>query len=90
MFIVDTGAEVPEADSMSLVNNERVKLLANALDRASTACVAVGVIGPAAAFLYGMGAVPVSPVALGLGSAVWLATAVILHYYARRTLGGLK
>lgn len=75
---------------MSLIHNERVKLLANALDRASTACVAVGVIGPAAAFLYGMGAVPVSPLALGIGSTVWLGSAVFLHYFARRTLGGLK
>lgn len=32
--------------------NERVKLLANALDRASTACVTVGVLGPIAAVLY--------------------------------------
>lgn len=75
---------------MSLIHNERVKLLANALDRASTACVAVGVIGPAAAFLYGMGAVPVSPLALGIGSTVWLGAAAFLHYFARRALGGLK
>lgn len=32
---------------MSLVHNERTKLFANALDRASTACFAVGVCGPA-------------------------------------------
>ena len=75
---------------MSLIHNERVKLLANAFDRASTACVAVGVIGPAAAFLYGMGAVPVSPLALGIGSTVWIGTAAFLHHFARRTLGGLK
>ncbi|MCW2247028.1 1,4-dihydroxy-2-naphthoate octaprenyltransferase [Azospirillum fermentarium] len=75
---------------MSLIHNERVKLLANALDRASTACVAVGVVGPAAAFLYGMGTVPVSSLALGIGSSVWLGAAVTLHCFARRTLGGLK
>ena len=32
---------------MSLIHNERTKLLANALDRASTACLAVGVLGQA-------------------------------------------
>jgi hypothetical protein len=32
---------------MSQIHNERTKLLANALDRASTACFAVGVIGQA-------------------------------------------
>ena len=32
--------------SQLLINNERAKLVANALDRASTACFAGGVIGP--------------------------------------------
>ena len=32
---------------MSLVYNERTKLLANALDRTSTACVVVGLFTPA-------------------------------------------
>jgi len=32
---------------MSLIHNERTKLLANAIDRASTACIAVGVLGRA-------------------------------------------
>ncbi len=31
---------------MSLIHNERTKLLANALDRTSTACLAVGLIAP--------------------------------------------
>jgi predicted oxidoreductase len=34
---------------MSLVHNERTKLLANSLDRTSTACVVAGLIAPAAA-----------------------------------------
>jgi hypothetical protein len=37
---------------MSLVHNERTKLLANALDRASTASLTVGVLAPIAAALY--------------------------------------
>lgn len=40
---------------MSLVHNERIKLTANALDRASTACFTVGVLGPTVASLYGIG-----------------------------------
>jgi hypothetical protein len=31
---------------MSIVRNERIKLIANALDRASTACIAVGILAP--------------------------------------------
>jgi hypothetical protein len=34
-------------DVMSLIHNERTKLLANALDRVSTAFIAVGVLGQA-------------------------------------------
>jgi hypothetical protein len=40
---------------MSLVHNERTKLFANALDRASTACFTVGVLSPIVAALYGVG-----------------------------------
>ena len=32
-----------------MIENERTKLLANALDRASTACLAVGILAPLAA-----------------------------------------
>ena len=40
---------------MSLIDNERTKLLANALDRASTACFTVGILTPAAGYLYNVG-----------------------------------
>ena len=36
---------------MSAIANERTKLLANALDRASTACFTVGVAAPFAAWI---------------------------------------
>ena len=35
--------------------NERTKLLANAFDRASTAVLSVGLFGPIASSLYGLG-----------------------------------
>jgi hypothetical protein len=37
------------------VHNERTKLPANALDRASTACGTVGVLTPVSSILYGWG-----------------------------------
>ncbi|MEH6691804.1 MAG: hypothetical protein V7774_11515 [Pseudorhizobium pelagicum] len=70
---------------------EQTKLLANALDRTSTACVTVGVVTPIAALLYGIG-----PTAVQLGLAVlgyflgWLMIAVFLHYMARRVLRKLR
>lgn len=68
---------------MSLIHNERTKLLANALDRASTAFFAIGVLGQA----FSLSPLP----ALGiLSMAVWFLAGVALHLGARRILGGLK
>lgn len=76
---------------MSLIENERTKLLANALDRASTACLAVGVFGPTAATLYEIGtAAHTRGILLLSGGAAWLFLAAVLHLLARRVLGDLK
>lgn len=40
---------------MSLIDNEQTKLLANALDRASTACFTVGIATPIAGLVYNIG-----------------------------------
>jgi len=72
-----------------LVRNERTKLLANALDRASTACLAVGILAPLSTSL--LGADPTGSTAGGtiLSFAGWTLTAVMLHLGARRLLGDL-
>ncbi len=77
---------------MSLIHNERTKLTANALDRASTACLTVGVLGPAAAALYGLGNVTTPPanVLIIIGSGLWLVASAMLHLLARGMLGRLK
>lgn len=69
---------------MSLIHNERTKLLANALDRASTAPLAVGFIAPVvgAGISTNWGAV--------VGTVIWLSAALALHLMARHVLGGLK
>ncbi|MFS8039046.1 hypothetical protein ACI7BZ_19165 [Xanthobacter sp. AM11] len=76
---------------MSLIQNERTKLTANALDRASTACLTVGALGPAAASLYGLGGAATAPggVLIAVGSLFWLAAAGVLHFMARSVLGRL-
>lgn len=76
---------------MSIIENERTKLLANALDRASTACFTVGVATPIAGYLYGV----ISFAApfgywLFLTAVGWLVIAIALHLLARRILKGLK
>lgn len=75
----------PEQRRLALIVNERRKLLANGLDRLSTAFIAVGVLGqalsltPAAATLINL-----------IVMAGWISGAVILHLVARRVLGGLR
>ena len=75
---------------MSLVENERTKLLAGALDRASTACVTVGVLAPVAAVLYGASGTTIGLWAFALGGVIWLSAALALQWVARMVLGGLK
>lgn len=75
-----------------LVHNERTKLLANALDRASTAALAVGVLGPVATATYGLGPAdrPLPLLGLIVGTILWLAVAILLHMFARWTLRDLR
>lgn len=75
---------------MSMIENERTKLLANALDRAATACVTVGLLAPIAAVLYGASATFAGMWTFALGACIWLLAAIALHLVARSVLGGLK
>jgi len=77
---------------MSLVQNERIKLAANALDRASTACLSIGVLGPAVALLYNVGGTDSQfrGITVGVVGAFWLSTAAGLHAIARYLLRGLR
>ena len=77
---------------MSLIDNERTKLLANAFDRASTACFTVGIATPLAGYLYGVMnfTQTVDRVWLAFTVFAWLSGTVALHLIARRLLKGLK
>ena len=77
---------------MSLVENERTKLLANSQDRASTSCLTVGVIGPIVAVLYDLGGAGTAVSIRGLvaGTLYWLLIAASLHLLARYVLGRLQ
>jgi hypothetical protein len=69
--------------------DEKIKLTANSLDRASTACLAVGVIAPLAAAFYDLEPSGSGWKSLVLGALIWLLAAIALHYAARRALNGL-
>lgn len=71
---------------MPSIHNEQIKLLANAIDRASTACIAGGVVTPFAGWLVGH-TTPLSLLAAFVY--VWLFVGVGLHLLARRVLRGL-
>jgi hypothetical protein len=71
-----------------LVHNERAKLLANALDRSSTACFTVGVFVPTAAVMLGQTIPPLDVLFATMGC--WLFAGSILHIEARRAIGTLR
>ncbi len=68
---------------MSAADNERVKYVANAFDRASTSSLTVGVFALIAAAIYA----PASSVGnlwvLSIAGPCWLFTAGILHFVGR-------
>ncbi len=72
---------------LSQAEIERVKLLANWFDRASTAMLTIGIFGPFAAAIYTPQALPT--LVYGLGSIFWLAGAYLLHWLGIRVLGRL-
>ena len=76
---------------MTQVRNEQKKLLANALDRASTACFTVGIATPVAGYLHNIGnfGMAIEGERLMIGIARWLFSAIALHLMARRVLKGL-
>ncbi|WP_199523195.1 hypothetical protein [Pararhodobacter sp. CCB-MM2] len=82
----------PLGEAARVIRNERTKLLANALDRASTACFTVGIATPVAGYIYNIsglrGSLPGSTMIVGGFS--WLVAFVLLHSLARRTPGGLQ
>jgi hypothetical protein len=75
---------------MFLVHNERTKLTASWLNALATALIAAGAFAPAAAWLYGLSALPVGAFNL---SAIALACGGVgfgLHVSALATLGRLR
>lgn len=75
-----------------LVDNERTKLLAGALDRASTAIFTVGIVTPSASYFFDLQGTRATMGLLGLGGFVVLSflTAIGLHLLARSVLGELR
>ena len=77
---------------MSLVDNEQTKLLANAFDRASTACFTVGIATPLAAFVYSVSGFrnSITYGTMALAFTGWLVAAIGLHLMGRQALKGLR
>ena len=73
--------------AMNLIHNERTKLLAGWLDRASTAVLTIGMITPLAGLLIGLS---LPRVLLFLAAYFWLTVSLGLHLAARLVLGRLR
>jgi hypothetical protein len=72
-----------------LVWNERLKLLASALNGVATADVGMGFFAPIAALLYGTSVVAATA-PLRLAAALWHLVAVFIHGLAQVALGRLR
>jgi uncharacterized protein YaiE (UPF0345 family) len=75
---------------VSLIHNERVKLLALAFNTASTSAFTVGVLAPVAAAFYDFGPSREAPKTVVVGAFLWIGASVVLHLAGRRVLGWLK
>jgi hypothetical protein len=76
---------------MSLVHNERIKLTAAAIDRASTAIFVVGFLGPGVATFYTDGVTSSGHAqSLIAGGGICVIVSLVLHFVARSVLRGLK
>ena len=75
---------------MSVAENERVKYIANAFDRASTSCLTVGVFAPIAASLYTSASAQLGALQFVGAVASWLSAAVTLHLWGRVILRRLQ
>jgi hypothetical protein len=75
-----------------LIDNERTKLLAGALDRASTSIFTVGIVTPSVSWWFDLQGVraTLGPGGLLAFVAVSFLAAAALHLLARSVLGGLK
>ena len=75
---------------MFLVHNERAKLTATWLNALATALVAAGCFAPAAAWLYGLSALPVGPAYLSAIAFACVAAGLGLHLSGLAMLGRLR
>ena len=74
---------------MSLIENERTKLLATALNNTAVATVVTAVIGPIAGLLYGFANATPSRSWFVIG-VLWFLIGIGLHYLAQLVLGRLR
>jgi hypothetical protein len=72
-----------------LVENEKTKLLAGALDRLSTWLFVIGVLGPYTAIIYGT-STRLSDDTFLISIFSWFAGGAIIHYLAQWVLESLR
>lgn len=83
-------AEAGSTAKAKLVRNEQLKVRATFLNTAGSGLLTVGVAGPLAAYLYGVGGAPAPSLGLAGVASTFLGSGFLLHYAAQRTLKGLE
>lgn len=75
---------------MHAIHNARLTLFANLLNAVVGSSIAIGVLTPVAAAIFGAAPAGIRLRSIVIGVVFWLAAAVVLHIAARRVLGGLR
>ncbi|MCJ2058879.1 hypothetical protein MKL09_20315 [Methylobacterium sp. J-048] len=75
---------------MSAVHNEQTKLLATALNNIAVAYVVIGFVTPITAISFGIANAPPLRPATAFFVAIWLCTAIGLHWMGRRVLRSIR
>jgi hypothetical protein len=77
---------------VSTRRDEELKLTANALNGAAISSFTVGVVGPLVAVFINLGdaGTKVSPTALIVNAAIWLAASIVLNCVAQKVLDRLN
>jgi hypothetical protein len=74
---------------MSLIGNERTKLVAAALNNTAVATIVTAVIGPVVGAVYGLSNTPPNGSWFLIGG-LWFVVGLALHYSAQVVLGRLS
>jgi succinate dehydrogenase hydrophobic anchor subunit len=75
---------------VTAIHNEQTKLLATAVNNIAVAFAVIGFVTPITAMSYAIASAPTLRPATAFFAAIWLCTAIGLHWVGRRVLRSIR